>query len=65
MVTNNVDSCIEFTIRAEYSFEHGLNFVLVNCLTGEVMSSSRDLPSLLRSINQAINAEIFVSCHAF
>lgn len=52
----------EFLIRIEYSFAEGLNFVLVNHETGEVVKTSRDLPSLIKAINNIFNA--YLASHA-
>ena len=59
------DSFLEFRIRLEYSFEKGLNLMLIDPYTGEILSNSPSASGLLHSLSNFINQVIFTTLHAF
>lgn len=56
---------LEFRIRLEYSFEHGLKLMLIDPDTGEILSSSVSAAGLLHSLSDYVNRVIFTTLHPF
>lgn len=56
---------LEFRIRLEYSFEHGLKLMLIDPDTGEILSSSVSASGLLHSLSDYVNRVIFTTLHPF